>query len=72
MNDPRPPSPCINVCALDATQTCIGCGRTIDEIARWGRMSAAEQWQVVGRLASVRPANDSKRATDVAKDRDRA
>jgi hypothetical protein len=34
-------------------------------------MSAAEQWQVVGRLAKVRPANDSKRATDVAEDKDR-
>lgn len=35
---------------LDASRTCVGCGRTIDEIARWGRMSAAEQWQVVARL----------------------
>ena len=71
MNDPRPASPCINVCVLDAEQICTGCGRTIEEIARWGQMSAAEQWQVVGRLARVRSANDSKRATDVAKDSDR-
>jgi predicted Fe-S protein YdhL (DUF1289 family) len=45
-----PASPCINVCVLDASRTCIGCGRTIDEIARWGRMGAAEQRQVVARL----------------------
>ena len=46
----RPASPCVNVCALDASGTCSGCRRTIDEIARWGRMSAAEQWQVIARL----------------------
>jgi predicted Fe-S protein YdhL (DUF1289 family) len=50
MTQPAPPSPCRNVCVLDASRTCVGCGRTIDEIARWGRMSAAEQWQVVARL----------------------
>jgi predicted Fe-S protein YdhL (DUF1289 family) len=49
-----PASPCINVCVLDASRTCTGCGRTLDEIARWGRMSAAEQWQVVDRLERVR------------------
>ena len=53
MTQPAPVSPCINVCALDASgRTCMGCGRTIEEIARWGRMSAAEQWQVVARLGA--------------------
>ncbi len=29
-------SPCINVCTLDlATDTCLGCGRTLREIERW-------------------------------------
>jgi len=45
-----PVSPCINVCVLDVGNVCQGCGRTIDEIAGWGRMSAAEQWAVVERL----------------------
>jgi uncharacterized protein len=45
-----PTSPCINVCVLDAGKVCIGCRRTLDEIARWGRMSVREQWQVVARL----------------------
>ena len=49
-----PASPCINVCVLDADRTCTGCGRSIDEIARWGRMTAAEQWQVVARIAEAR------------------
>jgi uncharacterized protein len=54
MSQVAPASPCLNICVLDAARTCIGCGRTLDEIARWGRMSAAEQWQVIARLERVR------------------
>jgi uncharacterized protein len=54
MTQVAPTSPCINVCVLDAARTCVGCGRTLDEIARWGRMSAVEQWQVIARLERVR------------------
>jgi predicted Fe-S protein YdhL (DUF1289 family) len=50
----RPASPCQNVCVLDAQRTCVGCGRTLDEIARWGSMSAVEQWAVVARLERAR------------------
>jgi predicted Fe-S protein YdhL (DUF1289 family) len=49
-----PSSPCINVCVLDADRCCTGCRRTLDEIARWGHMSAAEQWAVISRLERVR------------------
>jgi hypothetical protein len=49
-----PASPCTNVCVLDAGRRCTGCGRTIDEIAGWGRMSAPEQWAVVARLEAAR------------------
>ena len=54
MNPSGPASPCINVCVLDASQTCTGCGRTLDEIARWGRMGAVEQWRVIERLERAR------------------
>jgi uncharacterized protein len=54
MTQAAPASPCMNICVLDASRTCIGCLRTLDEIARWGRMSATEQWQVVARLERVR------------------
>lgn len=31
------PSPCIGVCRIDdATALCVGCLRTLDEIASWG------------------------------------
>jgi uncharacterized protein len=50
----RPPSPCINVCSLDANGFCVGCLRTGNEIARWMAMSAAEQWQLLAQLAERR------------------
>jgi predicted Fe-S protein YdhL (DUF1289 family) len=62
----RPASPCVNVCVLDAARTCVGCRRTIDEIANWGRMSAAEQWRVVDRLDRVREAAGAARASTEA------
>jgi predicted Fe-S protein YdhL (DUF1289 family) len=46
------PSPCVGVCRMDAASGyCLGCWRTLDEIARWGAASAAEQlvcWQRIG------------------------
>jgi uncharacterized protein len=50
MTQAGPSSPCMNVCVLDSERVCVGCGRTLEEIARWGRMSAAEQWVVIERL----------------------
>jgi predicted Fe-S protein YdhL (DUF1289 family) len=48
---PRASSPCIQVCILDpATGLCEGCGRTLDEIGRWGRMSEAERRAVMDAL----------------------
>ena len=40
-------SPCINVCALDDDDICIGCQRSAAEITRWGRMDNAERRQVL-------------------------
>jgi predicted Fe-S protein YdhL (DUF1289 family) len=50
----RPPSPCINVCTLDARGLCIGCLRSGEEIGRWMAMSAEEQWQLLERLEERR------------------
>jgi len=37
-------SPCIEICTLDARSgQCLGCGRSIDEIARWTAMDDAER-----------------------------
>ena len=44
-------TPCVKICTLDArTGLCLGCGRTIDEIARWATMSASERTRVMGEL----------------------
>ncbi len=44
-------SPCINICQIDAgTRWCIGCGRTIDEIVRWGSTSHADRDAVTAQL----------------------
>jgi len=52
-------SPCIKICTLDARSgLCLGCGRTVDEIARWVEMSEAERNRIMaelpGRLAAGR------------------
>ena len=44
-------SPCVKVCTLDARSgLCLGCGRTVDEIAHWSAMSAAERARVMRKL----------------------
>lgn len=49
-------SPCIAVCRLDpATGTCIGCGRSIDEIAHWPDLDEATRRRIVERLRSAPP-----------------
>ena len=41
-------SPCIKVCVMDpASDFCIGCGRTIEEIAQWSRLSDPHKRTVV-------------------------
>jgi len=56
--DPALPtaSPCINVCRIDAaTGRCIGCRRTLDEIAGWSRMDDAARRVVWTRLPAREP-----------------
>ena len=48
-------SPCINVCTLDPqTQVCLGCYRTIEEIAAWGAASEVERAAIVAELPGRR------------------
>lgn len=47
-------SPCTKVCTLDAAgAVCIGCLRTVAEIAGWGRMDAQSRAAVMARLAGT-------------------
>jgi predicted Fe-S protein YdhL (DUF1289 family) len=47
-------SPCVNICALDAHGYCLGCYRSIEEIARWASMSDAERSVVLRTLGERR------------------
>jgi predicted Fe-S protein YdhL (DUF1289 family) len=44
-------SPCIDVCDVDSTgQYCIGCGRSMDEIARWMSISNEQRQAIIKEL----------------------
>ena len=44
-------TPCIAVCMIDPkTSLCLGCGRTLPEIARWHRMESPERQAVMAQL----------------------
>jgi len=51
------PSPCVSVCRMDADRVfCIGCLRTIPEIAGWSRADAASKrgvWHAIALRASA-------------------
>ena len=58
-------SPCISVCVMDAASgLCIGCWRTLDEIAAWSGLDAAAKRAV---LAAIR----ERRARSAASANDR-
>lgn len=47
-------SPCIAVCRLDArTGRCVGCGRSIDEIAEWPNLTEAQRRAIADRLKAA-------------------
>lgn len=44
-------SPCTLLCTIDpATGWCLGCGRTLDEIAEWGGAAPARQRAILAPL----------------------
>jgi predicted Fe-S protein YdhL (DUF1289 family) len=48
-------SPCTKVCVMDAdNRYCLGCKRTLGEIARWGEMGETEQAAVLAQLGARR------------------
>jgi uncharacterized protein len=53
------PSPCISVCRMDdATGLCVGCLRTLDEIAVWGMLdddARRDVWDAIRRRRAAVP-----------------
>lgn len=47
----EPPSPCTKVCRIDpATGWCLGCRRTLEEIADWAMLSARGKRAILAKL----------------------
>ncbi len=64
MTDKPPPpitSPCIKLCVIDGTSgLCLGCFRTLPEVAGWARLSAEARECLMAEL----PARRSKIAPE--------
>jgi len=44
-------SPCTKVCTIDAASgLCVGCGRTLDEIAQWQSLAESERRRIMDEL----------------------
>lgn len=44
-------TPCIAVCFIDPkSKLCLGCGRTLPEIARWHKMGNSERLNIMATL----------------------
>jgi len=54
-------SPCVQVCVIHpATNLCVGCRRTGDEITRWSQMSPEERREIMTALPE-RPESPGRR-----------
>lgn len=40
-------SPCVRNCCLDKQDVCVGCGRTVEEIIRWGDADDKEKFEIL-------------------------
>lgn len=55
-------SPCVKVCVVHpAARLCVGCLRTIDEIAGWGRMTPEARRAVMAELPARAPLIQQRR-----------
>ena len=51
-------SPCVKICVVEA-DVCIGCGRTLADIAAWSAMDEAQRRKVNARARAWREARDA-------------
>ncbi len=61
-----PNSPCISVCSIGPQGWCLGCYRTLNEIAGWMRLDAASQWAVLRACEARRAAAPAGAAAQTA------
>jgi hypothetical protein len=61
-------SPCVKICVVNPeTGLCLGCRRTLDEIARWSRMTAEERRAIMASLPARDPAPAGRRGGAAAR-----
>ena len=55
-------SPCVKICVVHPeSRLCIGCHRSLDEIAQWSKMSAEDRTRVKSELPARAPLLRGKR-----------
>lgn len=57
MDETRPPiaTPCVKICLIDGESgLCLGCQRTLPEVASWGRFSDSERAEIMAKLPDRR------------------
>jgi len=61
-------SPCVQICVVHPEERiCTGCLRTLDEIARWSRMSPEERRAVMAELPARAPRLKKRRGGRAAR-----
>jgi uncharacterized protein len=61
-------SPCVKVCVIHPeTRLCLGCARSLDEIAAWSRMTPEARRLVMAQLPGRRPAPAGRRGGRAAR-----
>jgi predicted Fe-S protein YdhL (DUF1289 family) len=40
-------SPCVDICAINSDKICVGCHRSLDEIAAWGGSSDRQKLAIL-------------------------
>lgn len=61
-------SPCVRICVVHPdTGLCLGCRRSLDEIARWSRMTTEERRAIMAALPGRDPAPQGRRGGAAAR-----
>lgn len=61
-------SPCVKLCVVHPeSRLCLGCKRTIDEIATWSRMTPEARSAIMAELPARQPAPGGRRGGRTAR-----
>ena len=58
-------SPCIGVCELGEDEVCLGCGRTLDDIAIWSGADDAQRLRIIEQAQQRLGARDQDQSPQV-------